>query len=261
MIESTSSRTNPQHYSVAREPVPSEGPEPTGDAHDAHDANDDLTLDAHVRSILDTPEGVSATRRPRAMEEFSVAREVVDAWVKERVEHPVIELGSHALAGGLDMASPALLLFEILGAGAAHDIERGERQNQIYHHDRYRGFIAGFEGRSASPEARREAALHPGYRDGLAAFERFLAHAPPAEVEHILAHVDASRSAGMDAVLLGRDHGAAFERRYETDLVFHHAVDFERREHIRNPEAFATKKAAAEAREVERSRHSLPVRP
>lgn len=257
MTESISSRTNPMPYSVAHEPPVPHDADGADGAEDAHHP----TLDEHVRSILDTPEGVSATRRPRAMGEFQpIPGVLVEQGVERFLAHR-LEISAPVAAGLLECLGPALGTIYTLGEGAIHDIERGQRENQIYHHDRYRGFIAGFEGRSASPEARREAALHPGYRDGLAAFERFLAHAPPAEVTHLRAHVDASRTAGMDAVLLGRDHGAGFERRYESDLVFHHAVDFERREHSRNPEAFATKKAAAEAREIALSRHSLPVRP
>ncbi len=197
------------------------------------------------------------------MEPFDPLEAVASAVVDDTLTEKAVGLVAPALGHGLAMMSQATVLFEYLREGAAYDIERGERENQIYHHDRYRGFIAGLEGRSGSPEARREAEEHLGYRDGLAAFELFLAQTPPAEVTHLLAHVDASRTAGMDAVLLGRDRGAAFERRYADDLVFHHAVDFERRERSRDPEAFAAKKERAEERaaQLEHGRRALVVRP
>lgn len=170
------------------------------------------------------------------------------------VAHGAYELAHAAHTSGTVMAgtgtaeaatllAPVALTGGSMLLGAAGEFHRGETFVAQVQYDRMKGILAALEGRAGRPEVVAEAARSSGFREGL----RDVEHASPRTIARAQAAVRESRDDGYTLVGLGQDRGRAFERRYHSDLAFHHAVDYARRCRDENRPEWVPMRERAEA--------------
>lgn len=202
------------------------------------------TLDERLRAIVSADEGVSARRRPADHETDSVAVAAAD----EALVHTTFEVSGHVvdhLLGGAFGASitavvpPLLALTHVISDGDdRRDALIAQRQ-----HDRMRGALAVLEGRIGTDTVQLEMLRNPSFADGVRRAENLARTMTPAQLNELVGFVRRAGNEGQAAVCLGRDHGPAFDARYESDAAFAHGVDFARGLREDNPVGFTARVA------------------
>jgi hypothetical protein len=223
-------------------------------------------IEAELREIAGADPGVTARRAPSRHEtESFVDAAIHDAEIHgaaHAVEHGFAEVGltraAMATHIGVAVVTPLLALSEVIIDGD----ERALATRHGMQHDRMRGALAVLEGRIGSDEVQAEMARNPSFADGVHRAEGLASTMSTRELTELMGVVRRSGNDGQAAVCLGRDHGAAFDRRYQSDPAFAHGVDFARRLETDSPGDFAARREQFRSLEAQQNaaRHSTPIR-
>lgn len=228
--------------------------------------NTGAQIEAMLRDIVDADPGVTARRAPARHETQSIAAAAHD----EANLHAFSHLGTHALEHA-GLASSAAVFNAAMTVGTpllalGHVVtdadERGHATRMQMQHDRMRGALAVLEGRIGEDGVRAEMARNPSFADGVRRAENLARTKSPAELRAMVALVRQAGNDGQAAVCLGRDRGAEFNRRYQSDPAFAHGVDFARRQRTDDPAAFEARRVRFEALETQNqaAAASAPIR-
>lgn len=167
--------------------------------------------------------------------------------------------GDFSEAFGLEILGEAVAipLAWIQFAGA---FVEGEERNVANQGVVLEGTLAVLEGRRDDVETARRMQSDPAFAQGVRAADAYF-QAHPHEFAAARAGVENVMAQGRLAVFQGRDSGPEFQRRYETELPFRHAVDDARHDRRYDPRSF--ERQAGEARErmqqLEVARLAAPI--
>lgn len=141
-------------------------------------------------------------------------------------------------------AASAVASAPILNAQFFRAHQVGDELNLRYQSAVLRGELSALEGRNGSEVHERREREVDGFRDGVQRLE----HASPADVAAAIDVVQNALADGFVTAAEGRDHGPAFERRCEREMVFRHGAEDARRLREQDPDEYAARLASSRAR-------------